>query len=62
MKVKEMITELAQTRLPQWEKKFISHMFFGLEGTGKLNDQQITEYLSEKQINKVKEIWKRRIK
>ena len=62
MKIKEIVIELAQTKLPQWEKRFIASMFFGLEGTGDINDQEVSEYLTDKQINKVKEIWKRRIK
>jgi len=62
MKVKEMVIELAQTKLPQWEKRFVAHMYYGLEGTGDLNNQQITEYLSDKQIAKVKEIWRKRSK
>ena len=42
-----------------WEMSFIRDMWFGIDGTPDfLHDQAITEYLSDAQIEKIKEIYK----
>jgi hypothetical protein len=42
-----------------WEMRFIDDMWEGIDGTPRfLHDEAIKEYLSENQIEKIKEIYK----
>lgn len=54
---KELILCYAYSdKMSYWENQFISKMYEGCRGTGLLNEEQIKDYLSEKEISKIKEI------
>ncbi len=56
---KELILCYAYSdKMSYWENQFISKMYEGCRGTGLLNEEQIKDYLSEKEISKIKEITK----
>ncbi len=55
---KELILCYAYSdKMSYWENQFISKMYEGCRGTGLLNEEQIKDYLSEKEISKIKEIF-----
>ena len=59
MTVEEMINTLYHDKphlLNDWEKNFIEELFYALGDTG-TPDEEIDEYLTPNQIEKVKEIW-----
>lgn len=60
MKIREKLFTVARNHhlLTDWEHEFIARMYSGIDGTHEsLHDEEIKDYLSDAQIQKIKQIY-----
>lgn len=55
----KLINEYHKNRLVWTERRFLEEILDGLDGLGDLNDREVLEYISEKQVRWVWQIAKR---
>lgn len=54
-----LVWEYYRRRLNLYEKKALDNILGGISGLGEITDEEVKEYLSEKQVNFIKNLGKR---